>query len=356
MHSKRLKKSYAIKPPRGRRRSFAIQEVDGFKRRTLEIPELDAVNKLLISGKLSLISAKKQVEDLRDSLYAKRDSEDPRLLFHSDNLQLLNRYWTEEYSDRDIVDLASMKADLRRAVESCGSLSMLTASKIDLGNQIAGYCEGNTKKQRRVISRINQLLKYVGRDFVLRKPKESRLDVAYLTDLEMLRVLAQCKDDNFGLLCQIAFWTGLRMGEIFALRPNNIRADYIIVESQIDDEGERRATKTRAVRRAWVASDKLELVREWVRLPEEIKIELRDVRHSTLFKRLCRKAYPKDKSKWVRFHDLRHSYAVGLINKGVPINLVAQSLGNSISVCEKYYSGFVLRDEGIDTINRILKS
>ena len=71
------------------------------------------------------------------------------------------------------------------------------------------------------------------------------------------------------------------------------------------------------------------------------------------FKSACRAVF-KDKSKHCKWHDLRHSYAIFLLTKGVPIQLVAQSMGNSVSVCEKHYAGFVLTDVGISAINNIL--
>lgn len=52
----------------------------------------------------------------------------------------------------------------------------------------------------------------------------------------------------------------------------------------------------------------------------------------------------------LRFHDLRHSYAIELLNHGVSLSLTAQALGNSVQVCQEYYAGFELSDEGLDVI------
>lgn len=67
----------------------------------------------------------------------------------------------------------------------------------------------------------------------------------------------------------------------------------------------------------------------------------------------CKKLF-KDKTKHCKWHDLRHSYAVLLIGRGATITLVAQSMGNSVKVCEEYYSGYVLTSEGIETLSKIV--
>jgi site-specific recombinase XerD len=40
-------------------------------------------------------------------------------------------------------------------------------------------------------------------------------------------------------------------------------------------------------------------------------------------------------------HQFRHSFATDLLGKGVPIELVARYLGNSVRVCEKHYSHWI---------------
>jgi hypothetical protein len=44
-----------------------------------------------------------------------------------------------------------------------------------------------------------------------------------------------------------------------------------------------------------------------------------------------------------------------LLGAGVPLSFVARSLGNSETVCEKHYTGKVLTDAFIDTIDMLVK-
>jgi hypothetical protein len=56
----------------------------------------------------------------------------------------------------------------------------------------------------------------------------------------------------------------------------------------------------------------------------------------------------------LRFKIFSTSINKGLIGNGIPIQLVAQSMGNSIKVCEEYYSGYVLTDIGLNMIKNLL--
>jgi integrase len=354
------KTSYAIKPPsrdgRGGRRSFAIQEVKGPKRRTLRLEALDAINRQLQAGQITPQEAAKQVEEVRDALYRARDAETAVRPFSSENAALVDRYWQAEYGDRDLVDPETMKADLNRAVAAVGVLSLLAAPRADLQAAVNAALGKRPNIQRRAVARLNQLLLFAGRDFRLRLAKPVRAEPLFLTWDELTAVLPNLAAPEFRLLAQVAWVTGCRVGEIFAISSAALKPKHLWVATQIDSEGEQRATKTRTGRKVRVlrAEEGRKLVAEWAALAQDTKDKLRQAHHSTTFKAACRKTFPKLPAKHCRFHDLRHSYAISLITRGVPLGLVAQSLGNSVAVCEMHYSGFVLQDEGIETIDRIL--
>ncbi len=73
-----------------------------------------------------------------------------------------------------------------------------------------------------------------------------------------------------------------------------------------------------------------------------------------LMKKYCMIAFPKDSSKHLTFHALRHCYAINLLTKGVSMSLVAQSLGNTLSVCQQHYLGFELTNDSIAAIKSII--
>jgi integrase len=86
----------------------------------------------------------------------------------------------------------------------------------------------------------------------------------------------------------------------------------------------------------------------------ERRLEIRNARYAERVRTAGRKVFPKDTSKHIKFHDLRHSYAIHLLNQGVPIGLVAQALGDSVQVTQENYLGFCLTDEGVSMVRTIL--
>ena len=151
----------------------------------------------------------------------------------------------------------------------------------------------------------------------------------------------------FGLTCPAC-----RTGELFAIIPKSIRSNIVLVQNQIDREGNKRDTKNRIVRKAFIIEAGRSKIIQWASLN---KTNYRNIKFSNVIRSACQKAFPDDKQKWVVFHDLRHSYAIHLLSKGISLSLVAQSLGNSVIVCQENYAGFSLADESIDAIEIQMK-
>jgi len=353
-------RSFAIKKPsptrgNGRRSTFAVQEVRESGRNTLPLESVDAINAAFLKGDIDRNEAERQVEEVRAGLYRERDASLPHAVFSSENNQLLDRYWHSEFSERELVDAESMLSDLRRAVAACGIVSLLAASRQDLQTEINERYLDNPTKQRRVVSRLNPLLRFAGRDFKLRKMKPVRPEPLYLSEADLNAVLPHLPSDHLRKAARAAYLTGCRLGELYGLTERSIKTDHLLVSTQLDDDLKRRETKTRSLRKVFMLPGGEEAVREFLAIPADERSITRKLRHSTLFKRACRKAFPKDSSKHCRFHDLRHSYAVSLISKGAPLTIVAQSLGNSTFVCERYYSGFVMREESFSILASLFK-
>ena len=90
--------------------------------------------------------------------------------------------------------------------------------------------------------------------------------------------------------------------------------------------------------------------------PDSLKNTIdRDESSRELMKKYCKIAFPDDPTKHLTFHALRHCYAINLLSMGVSMSLVAQSLGNTLSVCQQYYVGFELTNDSIDAIQAIVK-
>jgi len=318
-----------------------------------DLPELAAINRAFLAGIHDFDQAYAQVLDLRKRLYKREREADPKPLTHAENVALMERYWASEYVDRDIVDPGSMKRSLRRAVEAVGTLSLLTATRQDLWLALANL---PAEKQRRAASRLNQLLRFAGRtDVRVRLKRPERPDVRYVT-LAQLRELSPKLTQPARDLAWIAFATGLRAGEIFGLRPESVRMEgrEVYVESQIVPSGQRRPTKTREPRSTLVVPAGLPALERWLARPEAERHALRNERYSKEIRDAARRLWPHEPRRHVTLHGLRHSFAIHLLSKDIAIKRVAELLGNSVVVCERYYAGFKTADDDLAALAKRL--
>jgi integrase len=344
MNSLILKKPDATRGS-GKKRIFRIFERGGEgKLKRFQEPRLDHINSLLLQGTIDRIEAEAQAKRLLETLRNERGER--RVTFNQGNYKILETFW-KSYKLRDLIDPDTAYHDFRRAVDAVGDLPIASASQDELQTALTKH-KGN--KQRRIAARLNSILKFLGRDVRVRLTREEMREIAYLTPEEVGRLTSQVKP-TLASLIQVLFLTGLRLGEAMALRSSQLRPDGSLwVDSQVDKHGQRRSTKTRKPRKVFVLSGGDVALQKWIQFLPDVAQDRLSL--SQAMRRESMRILKRD----LCLHDLRHSYAVLMVSRGVSLSLVAQSLGNSILVCEKYYSGFVLSDEGIETIKRMLNN
>lgn len=335
------KKHYYLRGPgpKTKRAKFSIIERSKIGSKQVKSEALDSINLSFQSGRISLEEARKGVKDLVNSFQSLQKS---AIQFNQDNLKLLEKYWEAEYSDRDISSPYAARSRLERAVTACGHYSIQSASREELQNEIDRVFKGN--RQRDAVAALNQILKWLKRDVKLRKQREEIKAVAYIK-IEEYRAKA-ISNRLHQLVCDVAIGSGLRLGEVFAVTPESLIKNGVIVRDQMDQKGIRRNTKTRRERRAVVIAALEKSLKEWANVPKNEKEAIRSFNYA----KLCQKTWG------VKFHDLRHSYAIHLIRKGVSLFDVSRFLGNSVAVCEKYYVGFETSSEMIDLANQKLSN
>lgn len=363
--------SYLLKVPKppGRNRFYLLTvSRDPSGKRSHEAfksPLLDLINVSYQRGVFTLEQATKQAVDLRARLNREAKGLPGGIVFNQENLSILGplenppagTYWKDVYGRRKrILDRRSSYYDLRRAIEAVGNLSLLTATEDELQAKIdGGGFEDN--KQRRIVSRLMPILRFLGRtDIKLEKAREEQKEVRYLSMGEFEKVVTRLPTKPLQALCRLAIHSGLRQGELFALQPGNISKERSIVQVnlQLDKEGVLRPTKGRNKRKAYLVDGAGQAVDDWLAVPEEERMKLRVAPLAEYVTRACAEAFPKNPPKWCVFHDLRHSYAIHLLERGVPLSFVARSLGNSELVCEKHYTGKVLTDGYMEGIKAML--
>lgn len=337
------------------RKSFAIVQRQGKANKSLKLPEIDEINKRLKDGRIDFNTALDLITDIKNKLYAKHN---PTPVLHSENIRLLKEYWEKRYEHKDIKDKESAYRRLRYALEAIDTLSLYTATQHELLSKISKH-----PQQRRVAAALNQMLKYVGRGEIrLALNRKARKKPRYLTPQELELVVGQIQHSYAPLirtLCYAAMGTGLRLGELFALTRQNIRSQdgvlYLYISEQMGHDLKLDATKTRRDRTVVMIQRFVPDVYRWMDVPESERKAIRNLNFAKILKTACIKIFPDRPEKHCVFHDLRHSFAIELIRVGLPISTIALTLGNNALVCQEYYTGFSLTDEGIVGVARFLR-
>ncbi len=220
---------------------------------------------------------------------------------------------------------------------------------------------------RKHISVLNKIFREALRDKNPAKyvelPAKAKYTPYPLTDLEFLKVHNAVKGTRDEVIVLLAAWCGLRRGEIFALKPNDIdwkRKTIKIDESTaINDEydyvdkGPKSHNGYREVVVPSYLMDLLDAYRKsWDGIPERL-FNLRPDYYSSYFKE-----YIIDRHKElppIRFHDLRHYHASWLYAKGIPDKYAAERLGHDIQTLKAIYQhiGADRREELDNTIRNL---
>jgi integrase len=217
---------------------------------------------------------------------------------------------------------------------------------------------------RQALSVLSGALKHAVRNEMIQRnpvslvdwPSKARSNAARGTDPETVRRLfAEADKTRVGPLFRLAFTTGMRRGEILALRWEDVdlTAETIAVRGTLKRrprsaggpawyiDAPKSAMSYRVVPlipsltrglRAWRAALNAERLRAgaaWhdndLVFPTTVGTPMDPDNLSKMNKELCRRAGLPT----MRFHDSRHTAATLLINEGVPLEVIQQLLGHS---------------------------
>ncbi|MFV2048555.1 tyrosine-type recombinase/integrase [Metabacillus sp. YM-086] len=264
-----------------------------------------------------------------------------------------------------------------------GGLKLSTLKAIHIQNLINElnqnqYSSATIKKVVEIIkSSLNQAQKFdlipknVALNVVL--PKKSIKPVNVWNEEEVARFLREAKDDRYYVVFYLTIMTGLRKGEVLALRRQDIDIQKGILkvtqtlsnDGKLILEGAKTKTSIRAIKLSESVSnvlrehmDRFDLERAHFNISTDLlisTIEGTPVNPSNIrrtFNRLIKKAdLPK-----IRFHDLRHTHATLLLSKGVNVKVVSERLGHSnIRVTLDTYSHVLptMQDEAANKLDGI---
>jgi integrase len=352
---------YFVKRLAGSRKGFTLVAyvMDGRKRVYQPLPEkaktdVAAINKQLKKEIVTEEQARLLLGELIERLYRKakvRDRVIRKIALSDVNDKLFAQFWEEVYGVRFLDEPAATEYKIRKALSFIEPLNLATASAREL--------QATLQKNARTLSRIryatdrlNQLLKYLGRDFRLNKPKARREPVSHLSLADFKRVLPHFRDPVAADLATVLFASGIRLGEALALEPGAFNGGKLNVHENLTRGDERREPKSGSDGKPVVLEFGHNAVRRWLRFDGD-----KAIYHHKLYDELlraCAQAFPNDTKKHISPHDLRHSHAIHLLAQGASLTQVALNLRNTVAVCQRFYTGFVHSDESAEALKRLL--
>jgi len=298
---------------------------------------LNAINTAFKAGAIDFATALYQVTQIKAEL----ESKNTPIAYPScdANIDLFNKYWDAKYSRRKThaESKRSARGYYLRAIAALGSAPLLSTPIQELQDLVDAL---PNKKQRSVTNCLNRLLKFYGRTEILAKAKKEESEFRYLDEKDFKLMLRHVWPHEQKLVCNVAFYSGLRLGEIFAVRQFFGEDSTIHVEKQMYENGSLGTTKNRKKRRVFVAPSGVEHVEKLLNVETTDRQKLRKLSWAKIVKRACKEAFPKSPEKHLNFHDLRHSYAIYCMSKGLSLTVVASCLGDGLAVAQEYYARF----------------
>lgn len=262
--------------------------------------------------------------------------------------------WLERYSQRvRPATLASCHDSLKRlAVFDAWQIETIRAADVE------DHVFSVAKRAPRVAELMLDTLKMILRSaqergqivdaavIRVRPPRRERTEMRFLNWAEVEQLALETAEP-YGNLIRFACLTGLRQGELFALRERAVDLERrsVLVEAGAR-EGQLVPTKTSAGRRkVSLSGEALRTLREQLlaRAPNELGLVFATPtgavwRKDNFMARIFRPAIGRANLAPLRFHDLRHTYAALMVAAGAHPKLLQAQLGHtSINVTLNTY-------------------
>lgn len=272
--------------------------------------------------------------------------------------------WLERYSQRvRPATLASCRESLRYlAVFDAWQLETIRAA--DVEDHVFAVAQRAPRAAELMLDTLKMILRNARERgqvvdeavFRVRPPRRERAEMRFL-DWRAVELLASETLEPYGNLIRFACLSGLRQGELFALRDRalDLARGLALVEAGAR-EGRIVPTKTTAGKRqVRLSAEAVRVLREQ-RLacpPNELGIVFPSPggcvwRKDNFMARVFRPAVRRARLAPLRFHDLRHTYAALMVAAGAHPKLIQAQLGHtSINVTLNTY-GHLFPDAFVD--------
>ena len=151
---------------------------------------------------------------------------------------------------------------------------------------------------------------------------------------EFNKFISAIDDEYYKTLFTTLFWSGLRISELRALTPQDIKGNTLNINKRLDAKYTKDFTTLKTS-----YSNRKVLMPSWI-IEQLTKLDnsLIFPTSETQIRRKLDEYIKKSGVKKIRLHDFRHSHASFLINNGCSIRLVSERLGHSSpSITMDYY-------------------
>jgi site-specific recombinase XerD len=166
-------------------------------------------------------------------------------------------------------------------------------------------------------------------------------------------------DINNWLLNFTAYRTGMRLGELQALREKDIHEDYISVEHSLDRKYGIKGTKTEKSRSIPINNELKELLYNHIKNNSGDYVFGKDggnrpIRHDEVYKAFWQATFKIGiskaalKSRKISFHSWRHSFTTRLVAQGIAKPMIKAMTGHSSGEMLEHYTHI-----GIEELNKI---
>lgn len=340
------KTRYFIKRPGPRAKSMSyaiIAYVDSKPRQYLKLaPELkskvDSINKLKPENAEMLL---REIinEEYRKSNVVNQTFKQVKL--SEENSKILDQLWADKYEAKSLVDEDSAWYDFERAVKRIEPLSLYVASALDIKKRLKETCTNNNQ-QRRAISQLQEIFKYLKREVLLSKPKADFKEIIFLKEAEVKALAEKAPSIEFKLCVYALFGTGCRIGEALILGPNDI------INERLIHVGKQRTRKGIVKRPKWEKTGNVTVITSmWSHVKEWVAID------RSQFDRWAFYKFVTSNSK-ISPHGLRHSHAIHLLSCGASLEAVSNNLRNRIEICQKHYTGYAHTDDSAEMLKKLI--
>lgn len=166
-------------------------------------------------------------------------------------------------------------------------------------------------------------------------PPKKNAEMKILTQAEIIRLLHQASEEGYYELFLLELTTGMRRGEILGLKWKdiNLNTGELRIVRQVTVKGVSVPKTKSSIRTLFLPADIIELLRElkktatceWI-FPSPVKEG--EPRHPSAVTKRFRIMLERAHCKYVRFHDLRHTFATMALENGIDVKTLSAMIGH----------------------------